>query len=188
MPPLSAPPPAAPVEPDLNASLSESPVELNDELYRELKQIARQRLRRSGPMTLLDTTALVHESWFRLSRREDWSAMGKGHFMAYAATAMRSIVVDYARARQAAIRGGQATHLDLDELPTLAHRDEEYLAIHEALKDLERHDPRLARLVELRYFAGLEETECAEVLGVARRTVQRDWQKARALLWEALQA
>ncbi|MCH7345398.1 ECF-type sigma factor [Pelomonas sp. CA6] len=159
---------------------------LADELYRALKTLARQRLRRSGPMTLLDTTALVHESWFRLSRRAEWESMGKDHFMAYAATAMRSIVVDYARARQAAIRGGLVTHLDLDELPTLAHRDEEYLTVHEALQDLERHDPRLARLVELRYFVGLEEVECAELLGVARRTVQRDWQKAKAILWEAL--
>lgn len=161
--------------------------DLPDTLYRELRALARQRLRRSGPMTLLDTTALVHESWFRLSRRADWAAMGKDHFMAYAASAMRSIVVDYARARQAQLRGGGATHVGLDELPTLAHRNEEYLAVHEALQDLERQDPRLARLVELRYFVGLEETECAELLGVARRTIQRDWQKARALLWSALQ-
>ncbi|MBY0234786.1 MAG: sigma-70 family RNA polymerase sigma factor [Burkholderiaceae bacterium] len=159
---------------------------LEEELYRDLKAMARQRLRRSGPMTLLDTTALVHESWFRLSRRADWAAMGREHFMAYAATAMRSLVVDYARARQAAIRGGQATHLPFDELPTLAHRDEEYLALHEALTDLGRSDPALARLVELRFFVGLEETECAELLGVARRTVQRDWQKARAVLWTLL--
>ncbi|RQO60662.1 RNA polymerase subunit sigma-70 [Paucibacter sp. KBW04] len=165
--------------------LQASPL-LEEALYRDLKTLARQRLRRSGPMTLLDTTALVHESWFRLSRRADWVAMGREHFMGYAASAMRSLVVDYARARQAAIRGGQATHLEFDELPTLAHRDEEYLAVHEALLDLERSDPALARLVELRFFVGLEETECAELLGVARRTVQRDWQKARALLWTLL--
>ena len=74
----------------------------------------------------------------------------------------------------------------LDALPTLAQRDDEYLAVHEALTALERSDPGLARLVELRYFGGLEETECAELLGVARRTVQRDWQKARALLFTLL--
>ena len=108
------------------------------------------------------------------------------HFMAYAATVMRSIVVDYARARIAQQRGGGATHVPLDELPTLAHRDDEYLQIHDALADLERQDPRLARLVELRFFVGLEEAECAEALGQSRRTVQRDWQKARALLWASL--
>jgi len=166
--------------------LQDGPAALSEALYRELKHIARQRIRRSGPLTLLDTTALVHEGWFRLSRRADWRTMERPHFMAYAASAMRSIVVDYARARQAAIRGGQASHLDLDALPTLAHREDEYLAVHEALNALERSDPRLARLVELRYFVGLEETECAELLGVARRTVQRDWQKARALLWTLL--
>jgi RNA polymerase sigma factor (TIGR02999 family) len=155
-------------------------------LYHELKTLARNRLRRSGPMTLLDTTALVHESWFKLSRQAGWPQMEYPHFMAYAATAMRSIVVDYARARLSQQRGGDATHVPLDELPTLAHRDEEYLQVHDALTDLARQDPRLARLVELRYFVGLEETECAELLGVARRTVQRDWQKARALLWELL--
>ena len=173
-------------DPPLDAPSLPAAADLGEHLYRELKQLARQRIRRSGPLTLLDTTALLHESWFRLARRADWAAMGKPHFMAYAATAMRSIVVDYARAKQAAQRGGGATHLDLDALPTLAQRDDEYLAVHEALTKLERSDPGLARLVELRYFGGLEETECAELLGVARRTVQRDWQKARALLFTLL--
>jgi RNA polymerase sigma factor (TIGR02999 family) len=159
---------------------------LEGELYRELKQMARQRMRRSGPMTLLDTTALVHESWLKLSRKTSFAGMERSHFMAYAASTMRSIVVDYARARLSLQRGGDATHLPLDELPTLAHRDEEYLEVHEALLALQASDPRLAKLVELRYFVGLEETECAELLGQARRTVQRDWQKARALLWSLL--
>ncbi|WP_394387714.1 ECF-type sigma factor [Roseateles sp. BYS87W] len=155
-------------------------------LYRELRQLARQRLRRSGPLTLLDTTALVHEGWLKLAHQAGWHGMTHAHFMAYAATVMRSIVVDYARARQAQQRGAGATHVPLDELPTLAHRDDEYLQIHDALAELERQDPRLARLVELRFFVGLEETECAEALGQSRRTVQRDWQKARALLWASL--
>lgn len=171
--------------PPLDDSANTAPT-LGEDLYRELKQLAHQRIRRSGPLTLLDTTALMHESWFRLSRREDWAAMGRPHFMAYAATAMRSIVVDYARARQTAQRGGGATHLDLDSLPTLAQRDDEYLAVNDALTALAQSDPRLAQLVELRYFAGMEESECAELLGVARRTVQRDWQKARALLFTLL--
>ncbi|MCD0421051.1 sigma-70 family RNA polymerase sigma factor [Rubrivivax sp. JA1024] len=159
---------------------------LDAELYRELRGIARSRLRRSGPMTLLNTTALVHEGWLKLSRQAGWLEMPHAQFMAYAAIAMRSIVVDYARARLAQQRGGGATHVPLDELPTLARRDEEYLQVHEALGELEAQDPRLARLVELRYFVGLEENECAELLGQSRRTVQRDWQKARALLWDSL--
>lgn len=159
---------------------------LSEELYRELKKIARQRIRRSGPMTLLDTTALVHESWLKLSRQWGLAGMERSHFMAYAASTMRSIVVDYARARLSMQRGADATHLPLEELPTLARRDEEYLEVHEALLALQTSDPRLAKLVELRYFVGLEETECAELLGQARRTVQRDWQKARALLWTLL--
>jgi RNA polymerase sigma factor (TIGR02999 family) len=159
---------------------------LEAELYRELKLMARQRMRRSGPMTLLDTTGLVHESWLKLSLQAGFVGMERAHFMAYAASTMRSIVVDYARARLSQQRGGEALHLPLDELPTLAHRDEEYLSVHEALLALQTSDPRLAKLVELRYFVGLEEAECAELLGLARRTVQRDWQKARALLWTML--
>ncbi|MFO1231753.1 MAG: ECF-type sigma factor [Alicycliphilus sp.] len=168
-------PPLQAVEPSLEATL-----------YRELKLLARQRLRRSGPMTLLDTTGLVHESWLKLSRQPDFLGMERAHFMAYAASTMRSIVVDYARARLSQQRGGDITHLPLDELPTLARRDEEYLEVHDALLALQTHEPRLAKLVELRYFVGLEEAECAELLGQARRTVQRDWQKARALLWSLL--
>ncbi|MEJ6001332.1 ECF-type sigma factor [Paucibacter soli] len=160
--------------------------DLEATLYRELKQLARHRLRCSGPLTLLDTTGLVHESWLKLSRQLGYSSMERAHFMAYAATTMRSIVVDYARARLTQRRGGDATHVPLDDLPTLARRDEEYLEVHEALLALQTSDPRLAKLVELRYFVGLEEAECAEILGQARRTVQRDWQKARALLWSLL--
>ena len=143
---------------------------------------ARQRLRRSGPLTLLDTTALVHEGWLKLARQAGWHDLTHEHFMAYAATVMRSIVVDYARARQAQQRGGGATHVPLDELPTLAHRDDEYLQIHDALTDLERQDPRLARLVELRFFGGLEIEEIAEAMGLSPATVKRDWTLARAWL------
>lgn len=178
--------PTAAASPESPAPLHPLDPALRDELYRELRQLARQRLRRSGPLTLLDTTALVHEGWLKLARSGGWQGLEPGHFMAYAATVMRSIVVDYARARRAQQRGGGATHVPLDELPTLAHRDDEYLQVHDALADLERQDPRLARLVELRFFVGLEEAECAEALGQSRRTVQRDWQKARALLWDAL--
>ena len=158
------------------------------QLYQELKRLARARLRRSGRPQFLDTTELVHESWFKLSAQMKLAAHDRAHFMAYAACAIRSIIVDHARARQALVRGGNATHVPLDEMPSLPHRDDEYLQVHEALLALSQTDERLAKLVELRYFVGLEETECAEVLGVARRTIQRDWQKAKALLWSLLAA
>lgn len=172
---------------EMNESGQAQDREMGAIFYLELRTLARQRLRGCGHLTLLDTTALVHESWLKLSGRGEFDAMDRPHFMAYAASAMRSIVIDYARARLALQRGGGAIHLDIDELPTLAHRDDEYLHVHEALQALEQSDSRLARLVELRYFVGLEEVECAELLGVARRTVQRDWQKARALLWGMLE-
>lgn len=167
----------APVDPDA----------LLGTIYEDLKRMARQRLRKGQPLTLLDTTALVHETWFRLSGKLGLLQEDRAHFFAYAARAMRSVVVDAARERHALRRGGDAPHLTLDTQLPLAHGDEEVLRVHEALDALERLDARLARVVELRYFVGLDEVEAAEVMGVSRRTLQRDWSKARALLWEALQ-
>jgi RNA polymerase sigma factor (TIGR02999 family) len=160
---------------------------LLESIYDELKRMAHQRLRRNQPLTLLDTTALVHETWFRLSQRLGLLEQDRAHFFAYAAQAMRSVVVDAVRERAALRRGGDALHLTLDTQLPVADGDQEILCVHEALLDLEKLDERLARVVELRYFVGLDEMEAAQVMGVSRRTLQRDWSKARALLWEALQ-
>lgn len=172
-------------------------------LYRELRVLARSRLRRSGEFTLLDTTALVHESYLRLQAAQGGGAdaaanvgseaappvfADRQHFFAYAARAMHSVVVDLVRARQAQRRGGDAEHLPLDtevieQAADPAH-DVEILRVHEALQALAQADARLATVVEMRYFGGLSESEIAQALGVTERTVQRDWQKAR--LWLAM--
>lgn len=157
-------------------------------LYPELKRLARSRLRRGAAFTLVDTTALVHETWLRLSQRHGIALTERAHFLAYAAKVMRSIVVDHARQRLAEKRGGAAPLADIDEQPHLAapSQSSDVLALNDALQALEKLDPALAQLVELRYFAGMSEDETAEVLGSSKRTVQRNWQKARALLLEVL--
>jgi len=162
------------------------PSDLLSTAYDELKRMAHQRLRKGQPLTLLDTTALVHETWFRLAGREaGWH--DRAHFLAYAAQAMRSIVVDAVRERATLRRGGDLVQVTMSTQLALAQDDEQILRVHEALLDVEKVSPRLARVVELRYFVGLDEEATAEALGTSRRTVQRDWLKARALLWEALQ-
>ena len=157
-------------------------------LYAELKQLARSRLRQSGELTLLDTTALVHESYLRIQAQGDAVFPDRGHFLAYAAKAMRTIVVDTVRARLAERRGAGAEHVVLDTVLSeqmgeqlMAH-DDEVLRVHEALDALAAAEPRLAQVVELRYFGGLSEAEIAANLGLTERTVQRDWAKARLFL------
>lgn len=158
-------------------------------LYRELQQLARSRLRRSGDITLLDTTALVHEGYLRWQRAQGLSFPDRRHFFAYAAQAMHSVVVDWVRARQSERRGGGAEHLPLDTavLAGATAPPDEILRVHEAMADLAATDARLAAVVQMRYFAGLADAEIAEALGLTERTVQRDWQKARLLLSLALQ-
>ncbi|HSI57220.1 MAG TPA: ECF-type sigma factor [Ideonella sp.] len=153
-------------------------------LYADLRRLARSRLRRSGDVTLLDTTALVHESYLRIQRTDELDFPDRNHFLAYAARVMRTVVVDLVRASQAERRGGEAVHVTLNTLvgdAAFRHEDE-ILRVHEALEELSAVDPRLGQVVEMRYFAGLSEVEIAEALGVTERTVQRDWQKARLFL------
>lgn len=153
-------------------------------LYAELRQIARSRLRQAGELTLMDTTVLVHESYLRLQGQAGAAFPDRQHFLAYAAKVMRTLVVDAIRARQAERRGAGAEHLPLDTAlgDRLAAHDDEVLRVHEALDALAAAEPRLAQVVELRYFGGLSETEIAAALGVTERTVQRDWAKARLFL------
>jgi len=156
------------------------------EAYAELKHIAHARLRAAGGLTQLDTTGLVHETFARWGHRADRSAFpSKGHFYAYAARVMRSLIVDLVRQRQAERRGGDLERVTLDTalgaaLPAPA--EDEALQVDEALQALQAVEPRLAQVVELRYFAGMAEAEIAEALGLSERTVRRDWDKARALL------
>lgn len=161
-------------------------------LYGELHRLARSRMRRSGELTLLDTTALVHESYLRMQQaaNPDFPDFpDRQHFLGYAAKVMRTVVVDLVRARHADRRGGaQALHVTLttEIVDSAAPQDDEILRVHEALDELASVDERLARVVELRYFGGLTEAEIAACLGLTERTVQRDWHKARMFLSMAL--
>ena len=158
------------------------------ELYAELHEMARSRIRRHVPITVLDTTALLHESYLRLVKVGALSIENRAHFLAYAARVMRSIIVDFARQRLADRRGGGAIEVPLDtEAGDSASRPEaDVVRVHEALEQLAAADERLVRLVEMRYFGGLTEEEIAASMGVSTRTVQRDWEKARLLLSIAL--
>ena len=157
-------------------------------LYDDLRLLARAKLRRSAPMTVLDTTALVHESYLRFLRTGDLKVEDRPHFLAYAARVMRSIVVDLIRSRLADRNGGDALHVTLNtEIAESASvREDEVILVNDALEELATIDPRLVKVVEMRYFAGMSEEEIAESLGVSVRTVERDWEKARLFLYRAL--
>jgi RNA polymerase sigma factor (TIGR02999 family) len=162
-------------------------------VYDELRQLARrQRAGWQGDFTL-DTTALVHEAWLKLGRG-DGAIHSRAHFLGVAAQAMRHILCDYARDRRRLKRGGDATRLPLDVLEgvdgLLALSDERLdtiAALDEALGQLATEEPRWARVVECRFFAGLGIEETAEALDVSPATVKRDWTLARAWLFRALQ-
>jgi RNA polymerase sigma factor (TIGR02999 family) len=154
-------------------------------VYEELKRLARrERFRLSGGDTLT-TTALIHEAYLRLARSPRFAS--RGDFLRVAAVAMRRILVDRVRAQFAQKRGGGARRVEVDEVADLRVEDgERVLAVHEALQRLGDLNPRLAGLVECRFFAGYSEPETAEALGVSERTVQRDWTLARAWLRKEL--
>lgn len=156
-------------------------------VYEDLRRIARGHLRRWRPGETLDTTALVHEAYLKLvdQSRADWR--DRSHFLAVCARAMRHVVVDYARRRAAAKRGGGARTEELDEERiAVAEQSGWMLALDMALTRLAEKNERLARVIECRFFAGLSEDETAQALGVALRTAQRDWLRARAWLREEL--
>lgn len=152
--------------------------------YPELRRLAHARLHGGGRNTLLDTTALVHESYLRLVRAGELTLEDRRAFFGYASQVMRSVIVDSARARLAERRGGEARELTLPTEPAggPAHEEEAIVQVHEALQALAQADPRAARMVEMRYFGGYADEEIADALDVTRRTVQRDWDKARMLL------
>lgn len=162
--------------------------ELFPALYDELRRLARSRLAGGGRPTLLDTRALVHEAYMRMQKDGGVAINDREHFLAYAATTMRSIVVDFVRRRDAERRGGDAEHLTLDTnaAESLGATDSEILEVHEALEKLAAVDARLVHVVEMRYFAGLNDLEIGAALGLTDRTVRRDWERARLLLAQML--
>ena len=160
-------------------------------LYPELRKIAHARLRPHTGLGDLGTTALVHESFVRLVEARRLAVTDRRHFFTYAAKTMRHIVVDFARTQLAARRGGGQEPVQLT--PALsgavaaADGETTLVQVNDALRDLERVDPALAELVEMRYFAGYTEAEIAQLLGTSERTVRRQWEKARAFLLVALE-
>jgi len=157
--------------------------------YRELRELAHQRIRRGTPVTVLDTTSLVHECYLRLVRLGQIQVRDRAHFLAYAARVMRSIVVDMVRERLAQRRGGDELHVTLGtDVPDASSMSEQQvIRVDEALEALAQLDERLVKVVEMKYFAGLTMDEIADALGVTPRTISRDWEKARLLLFAALQ-
>jgi RNA polymerase sigma factor (TIGR02999 family) len=156
--------------------------------YEDLRVLARARLRQRRRGTLLDTTALVHESYLRFIKAGRLRLEDRTHFLAYAAQVMRSIIVDFARQRLRQRRGGDLKRVPLtDRIVEGGSRAVlEVLNLHEALEKLALHDARMARVVEMRYFGGMTDEQIAEALNVTDRTVRRDWEKARLLLAETL--
>lgn len=155
--------------------------------YDELRTRARAQLQSGGRNTLLNTTVLVHESYMRYLNAGHLSSAERGYFFSYAAHVMRSVIVDFARQRQAQRRGGNAVHLPLTQFAeNLSVNEDQVVRINDALDELQKVDERLARVVEMRYFAGMTESEVASAMGVTERTVRRDWQKARLLLADSL--
>lgn len=156
-------------------------------VYDDLRRIARQHLRRRGGGLTLDTTALVHEAWLRLVDHERVAWEDRGHFLAVYSVVTRNLLVDLARRRAASKRGGDRRRVDLDRVElSVDEQADLILAVDAALRRLGEFDPRLARVVECRFFAGLTESETARAMECSERTVRRDWIKARALLQDLL--
>jgi RNA polymerase sigma factor (TIGR02999 family) len=153
--------------------------------YTELHRLARTRLRDGGRNTVLDTTCLVHETYLRFVSAGELRAEDRRAFFAYASQVMRSVIIDSARERIAQKRGGDWLPLTLStQLAVNVDDHETVLKVHEALEALERADPRLAQVAQMRYFGGYSEQEIAETLDIGERTVRRDWEKARLILAE----
>jgi RNA polymerase sigma factor (TIGR02999 family) len=156
-------------------------------VYEELRRLAHHFMEGQRPNHTLQTTALVNEAYLRLADQTDPNWQSRSHFFAVAARAMRQILVSYARSERAQKRGGGAARIELDEAAILSpEQSKEIVDLHEALERLESVDSRKARVVELKFFGGLNYDEIAEVLKIARVTVRRDWEFAKLWLYTEL--
>ena len=155
--------------------------------YAELVQLARQKRRRAGGQSTLATIDLLHEGLLKLDTDRDWHS--REHFFRSANLAMRCVIVDHARRKQSAKRGGDAVRVDVDEalLPEFAETPEQVVAIAELMDRLAAANERWMLVVDARYFSGMTETETAIALGISERTARRDWQDARQWLADQLE-
>jgi RNA polymerase sigma factor (TIGR02999 family) len=155
-------------------------------LYEELRRLAHFQLAKVHGNATLQTTAVVNEAYLKL-KAIPGTAVSREHFLGIASKAMRHVIIDYARTRNAKKRGGEVAHVDIEDA-NVAVQDQaaQLLNIDQALGDMADQHPRLVRVIECRFFAGLDDKETANVLGVSERTAQRDWMKAKAFLRERL--
>lgn len=170
------------------ADANSPPPDLQEAVYAQMRAIARQRLASESPAHTLQATALVHEAYMRMQRHEAIMALDRSAFLAAAAEAMRRILVDHARTKKR-IKRGAGVKPSLVDVAQLAEENDPdlILSLDEAICRLEAVDPAAAKVVRLRFFAGLSVEETAEVMKVSDRTVKRDWAFARAWLYEQLQ-
>ena len=156
-------------------------------VYEELHRIASREMRHEREGHTLQTTALVHEAYMRLAGSQSLEIQNRGHFFAVASQQMRRILVDHARSTGAQRRWGAAIRVDLDKLQVAAaERSIDVILLDESLRELERLEPRAAKVVELRYFGGYTDKEVVEALGVSLATVRREWEFARSWLFDKM--
>lgn len=171
----------------MESAKSDAAQELLPVVYRELRKLASSRLAHERAGHSLQPTVLVHEAYLRLVDTETPSKWnGRGHFFGAAAEAMRRILVEHARRKEAQKRGGDRIRIELDEDCVLTERSEDLLALDEALSQLEAQWPEKAKIVKLRYFGGLTLPEASTAIGVSRATGERYWRFARAWLYSQL--
>jgi RNA polymerase sigma-70 factor, ECF subfamily len=172
---------------DWSGGDANAPARLMPFVYDELRRLARTFLARERGAHTLQPTALVHEAYLRLVDQRSVKWQNRAHFYGLAASMMRRVLIDHARAHATEKRGGAALHLSLDDVQVpLEQRAAGLLALDEALERLAQMDERKCRVVEMRFFGGLSDEEIAEVLKVTTRTVLRDWKKARLWLYREL--
>jgi RNA polymerase sigma factor (TIGR02999 family) len=158
-------------------------------VYEDLRRVAARYMRAEQPGHTLQTTALVHEAYLRLTKEQDRTWENRAHFFAVAAQIMRNLLVDHARIATRAKRGGGGAQLSLEEAPELTTAAPTVmLALDDALRRLAEVDPRASRIVELRYFVGLSNAEVADVIGTSEKTVTRDWNTAKTWLRSELRS
>ena len=158
-------------------------------VYHELRKLAAARMAQESPGQTLQPTALVHEAWLRLVGDANPQFDGRAHFFGAAAEAMRRILIDNARRKKAQRHGGGREHVDIHDLElATSAKDEELLAVDDALEKLTSEDAELAKLVKLRFFAGFTNKEAADVLGVSEPTIERRWAFARAWLFKSIRS